>query len=92
MSEAGQAPERPMVQKMGAVLWPSFFSSSVATLICLFLVDHQLLLDALPFQTEISEQSAFAVVFLLLWLMAASSSLFTWLLLRPACRFNRNLS
>lgn len=40
---------------------------------------------------EISRSMGYTIAFFMFWLATASSSLFTWLLLRPASRFNRAL-
>ena len=40
---------------------------------------------------EISRSMGYTIAFFMFWLATASSSLFTWLLLRPSSRFNRAL-
>ena len=40
---------------------------------------------------ELSRQLGYTIGFFMFWLATASSSLFTWILLRPAARFNKPL-
>ena len=76
-------PLRPMAQRIGAILWPSFFAAGVATMV--FFAD-------LTFpQLSITRALGYTLGFFTFWLATASSSLFTWILLRPASRFNRPL-
>jgi hypothetical protein len=42
-------------------------------------------------QVEISRELGYSIAFFMFWLATAASSLFTWILLRPASRFNRPL-
>ena len=41
---------------------------------------------------SITRTMGYTIGFFMFWLATASSSLFTWWLLRPASRFNRTLS
>ncbi len=84
-------PRRPLSQRIGAIAWPSFFAAGVATMVFFAFVDPLLLRDmtfpALPMTRELG----YTAGFFMFWLATASSSLFTWWLLRPASRFNRAL-
>lgn len=82
-------PPRPIVQKVGAVLWPSFFAACVATMVFFAFVDPLLLRDITFPGVEISREAGYSIAFFMFWLATASSSLFTWILLRPASRFNK---
>ncbi|MEO8366386.1 MAG: hypothetical protein ABI538_09295 [Pseudoxanthomonas sp.] len=84
-------PLRPLVQRVGAVLWPSFFAAGVATMVFFALVDPLELRDMTFPDIEISRGMGYTLGFFMFWLATASSSLFTWLLLRPASRFNKTL-
>lgn len=84
-------PPRSMTQRLGAILWPSFFTACVATMVCFALVDPLLLRDITFPDIEISRETGYAVGFFAFWTATAASSLFTWILLRPASRFNRVL-
>ena len=82
-------PPRPLAQKVGAVLWPSFFAACVATMVFFAFVDPLLLRDITFPGVEISREAGYSIAFFMFWLATASSSLFTWILLRPASRFNK---
>jgi hypothetical protein len=81
-------PPRPLAQRLGAILWPSFFAAGVATTVCFALIDPLELRDLTFPELEISRQAGYTIGFFMFWASTASSSLFTWLLLRPSSRFN----
>ena len=81
-------PPRPMVQRVGAILWPSFFAAGIATMVFFAFVDP-LVLNQISFPDwQVSREFGYTVGFFVFWLCTSSSSLFTWMLLRPASRFN----
>lgn len=82
-------PPRPLAQRLGAILWPSFFAAGVATMVCFAFVDPLTLRDATFPELAISRELGYTLGFFLFWSATAASSLFTWILLRPASRFNR---
>ncbi len=82
-------PPRPLAQKVGAVLWPSFFAACVATMVFFAFVDPLQLRDITFPGVEISREAGYSIAFFMFWLATASSSLFTWILLRPSSRFNK---
>lgn len=84
-------PPRPMAQRVGAILWPSFFAAGVATMVFFALIDPLTLRDMTFPDLEIGREAGYAIGFFAFWAATASSSLFTWILLRPASRFNRRL-
>lgn len=84
----GQIPPRPLVQRLGAILWPSFFASAVATAVFFFFVDPLALRDMTFPNQPISRMTGYGIGFFMFWLATAASSLFTWYLLRPASRVN----
>ena len=84
-------PPRPLSQRLGAILWPSFFAAGVATMVCFALIDPLILRDMTFPGLEISRETGYAIGFFAFWTATAASSLFTWILLRPASRFNRAL-
>ena len=84
-------PPRPMAQRVGAILWPSFFAAGVATMVFFAFVDPLALRDMTFPHVAISRGMGYTLGFFMFWLATASSSLFTWILLRPASRFNRPL-
>ena len=81
-------PPRPLVQRVGAVLWPSFFAAGVATAVFFAAIDP-LDLAAISFsELDLSRELGYSLGFFMFWTCTASSSLFTWLLLRPRSRYN----
>jgi len=84
-------PPRPLAQRIGAIAWPSFFAACVASMVFFAFVDPLDLRDITFPDVEISRSMGYTIAFFMFWLATASSSLFTWLLLRPASRFNRAL-
>lgn len=84
-------PPRPLAQRLGAILWPSFFAAGVATTVFFTFVDPLLLRDLTFPELEISRGVGYTLGFFMFWACTASASLFTWILLRPASRFNQPL-
>lgn len=84
-------PPRPLVQRVGAIAWPSFFSAGVATMVLFAFVDPLLLRDISFPGSDLSREAGYTIAFILFWTATSASSLFTWLLLRPASRFNKRL-
>jgi len=81
-------PPRPLVQRLGAILWPSFFTAGVATMVLFAFVDP-IELAAISFpDVEISRQAGYTIAFMGFWAGFASACTFTWLLLRPNSRFD----
>lgn len=91
MSGRAGPPPRPLAQRLGAILWPSFFAAGVATMVFFALVDPLLLRDMTFPDWPVSRELGYTLGFFMFWLATASSSLFTWLLLRPSRRFHRAL-
>jgi len=85
-------PPRPMIQRIGAILWPSFFAAGVATMVFFAFIDPLQLRDISFTNFQINREAGYTIGFFMFWLATASSSLFTWILLRPASRFNKPLS
>ncbi|KFN45011.1 hypothetical protein [Arenimonas oryziterrae] len=84
-------PPRPLVQRIGAILWPSFFSAGVGTAVFFAFVDPLQLRDITFPEVAISREAGYTIAFFLFWAATAGSSLFTWILLRPASRYNQPL-
>lgn len=82
-------PPRPLAQKVGAVLWPSFFSACVATMVFFAFIDPLQLRDISFPGIEISRMAGYSIAFFMFWAATAGACLFTWILLRPSSRFNR---
>ena len=84
-------PPRPMSQRVGAILWPSFVAAGVATMVFFAYVDPIVLRDMTFPALPVSREFGYTIGFFAFWLATSASSLFTWILLRPASRFNRPL-
>jgi hypothetical protein len=84
-------PRRSRSQKLGAILWPSFFAAGVATMVCSAIFDPVELIALVAPGHDISRETGYALGFFLFWAATCASSMFTWILLRPASRFNRPL-
>jgi hypothetical protein len=82
---------RPLAQRLGAVLWPSFFAAGVSTMVFFAFIDPLQLRDMTFPDIAISRGVGYSIGFFMFWIATAASSLFTWILLRPASRFNRAL-
>ena len=91
-SDAFDHPPRPMIQRVGSILWPSFFAAGVATMVFFAFIDPIQLRDISFANISINREAGYTIGFFMFWLATASSSLFTWILLRPASRFNKPLS
>ena len=77
-----------MAQRVGAIAWPSFFAAGVATMVFFAFVDPLALRDISLPRLQITRSGGYTIAFFLFWGATAASSLFTWILLRPASRFN----
>lgn len=76
------APRERLIRRLGAILWPSFFSAGVCTMVFFAFVDP-LDLNELTFpRWPVGRELGYSIGFFLFWTATASSSLFTWLLLR----------
>lgn len=84
-------PPRPLAQRLGAILWPSFFAAGVATVAFFAVVDPFMLGEITFPELEIGRMAGYTIGFFLFWSATAASSLFTWILLRPASRFHHHL-
>jgi len=80
---------RPMVQIVGAILWPSFFAAGMATVVFFIVVDPLVLRDITFPELEMSRLGGYTIAFFMFWAATASSSLFTRILLEPPRHFNR---
>jgi hypothetical protein len=86
---AAECPPQPALQRWGAILWPSFFSAGVCTMVFFAFVDPLEWRDLTFPSWDIGREWGYTLGFFAFWTATASSSLFTWWLLRPPARFNR---
>ena len=84
-------PPRSIAQRLGAIAWPSFFAAGVSTMVFFAFVDPLALRDITWPGLQLTRELGYTLGFFMFWLATASSSLFTWILLRPAARFNKPL-
>ena len=73
----------PLIQRARAVLWPSFVAACVATMVFFAFVDPTELGTITFPQVEVSREWGYTLGFFMFWSCTFSSSLFTWILLRP---------
>jgi len=84
-------PRRTPVQRWGAILWPSFFAAGIATMVFFAIIDPEDLNRISWTEVELSRKAGYTLGFFVFWALTFSSSLFTWILLRPASRYNAPL-
>src|SRR5699024_12478085 len=80
-------PRRPLAQRLGAILWPSFFAAGVAGMVFFSIVDPLMLRDMTFPDFEIGRMGGYTICFFLFCAAPASSTIFTWLRLRPCKLF-----
>ncbi|QOC22257.1 hypothetical protein IC757_14740 [Wenzhouxiangella sp. AB-CW3] len=85
-SDRGAIGPWPMVQWFGAILWPSFFTAAMATVVFFIFVDPLALRDITFPELEITRGGGYTIAFIMFWAATAASSLFTALLLKPLKR------
>ncbi|WP_243039007.1 hypothetical protein [Dyella sedimenti] len=78
-----QKPAPAWLQCAGAILWPSFFVAGVVTMVFFAYVDPVALRDITFPSLKLGRELGYSLGFFLIWLATLSSSLFTWILLRP---------
>jgi len=74
--------ELPNIQKVIAILWPSFLTSGVATILFFTAFDPTEFLITTRF-ADISRLGAYTIGFFLFWILTASSCLLTCYFQRP---------
>lgn len=72
----------PKVQKFIAVLWPSFLSAGVATILFFTAFDPQLMM-ALGGFDQVSRLGGYTIGFFLFWILTASTCALTCYFQRP---------
>ena len=82
---------RPLLQRWGAILWPSFFAAGVATMVFFALVDPDELREITWAELELSRMGGYTIGFFMFWACTFSASLFTSMLLRPSSRHDASM-
>lgn len=77
----------PLIQRVIAVLWPSFLTSGVATILFFTAFDPQHLLMETRF-AETSRLGAYTIGFFLFWLLTTLTSTLTCYFQRPCEKTN----
>lgn len=80
----------PLVQRLGAILWPSFFCAGLAIVLLFAFVEPEVLLDSIAPDMEITRMTAYALTFFFFWVFTCASSLFTLILLKPCAQINKH--
>ncbi|MDV3238484.1 MAG: hypothetical protein LOY58_06495 [Gammaproteobacteria bacterium] len=80
----------PLIQRVIAILWPSFLTSGVATILFFTAFDPQHLLLETHF-AEISRLGAYTIGFFLFWLLTTLTSALTCYFQQPCEKTNRNM-
>lgn len=76
----------PAVQRWGAIVWPSFFSAGVATMVFFALFDPVQLAKLAWVDVEVDRKLGYTIGFFLFWACTFASSLFTAFLMRGRAR------
>jgi cytosine/uracil/thiamine/allantoin permease len=79
--------EIPLIQRIVAVLWPSFLTSGLATILFFTAFDPQHLLMETDF-AEMSRLGAYTIGFFLFWLLTTVTSALTCYFRRPCEKVN----
>lgn len=87
-NELQEGPRRPLAQRLGAILWPSFLLAGVATMVLFAFVDPVELHNISFPDWQLSRSAGYTIGFFMFWAVTATSSLLTWMLLRPFRRLN----
>ena len=72
----------PWAQRVGVVVWPSFFAAGVATMVFFAFVDPLALRDITFPDLALTREAGYTIAFFLFWSATAGASLFTSILLR----------
>jgi hypothetical protein len=70
----------PRLQRWGAVIWPSFFSAGVATMVFFAFFDPVELAHLAWVDVDIDRKTGYTVGFFLFWALTFSACLFTSIL------------
>jgi peptidoglycan/LPS O-acetylase OafA/YrhL len=89
---AGSEETQPLAQRLGAVLWPSFFAAGIATMVFFAFVDPLALRDMTFPELPLTRKLGYSLGFFMFWVATCASSLFTSILLSPGTRINKPLS
>lgn len=80
--------EVPRIQQVIAVMWPSFLTAGIATILFFTAFDPEIILPASGYH-EVSRTAGYSIGFFCFWLLTASSCALTCYFQRPCDRINR---
>lgn len=72
-----------LIRVLGAVLWPSFLTAGVATMVFFANIDPLTLRAQTAPEWEITREGGYTIGFLMFWTVCIASSALTLLLFRP---------
>lgn len=80
--------EVPRIQQIVAVMWPSFLTAGIATILFFTAFDPDIILQASGYH-GVSRTAGYSIGFFCFWLLTASSCALTCYFQRPCERVNR---
>lgn len=83
MSEGERPSDKRLIRILGAVLWPSFLTAGVATMVFFANIDPLTLRAQTVPDWEISREGGYTIGFLMFWTVCILSSALTLFLFRP---------
>lgn len=84
-TDNSNAKEIPTIQKVIAVLWPSFLTAGVATILFFAYFDPQLLMQVSGYG-EITRMAGYTIGFFLFWLLTSITCVMTCYFQRPCAK------
>lgn len=75
----------PLIQRAVAILWPSFITAGIATVIITTALDPQ----SLFLEYDISRIAGYSICFLIFWLFGIFTAMSTCFFLMPCSVFNK---
>lgn len=80
--------EVPLIQRIVAVMWPSFLTAGIATILFFTAFDPEIILAASGYH-GISRTAGYSIGFFLFWLLTSSSCALTCYFQRPCDHINK---
>lgn len=84
-TDKNNAKEIPTIQKVIAVLWPSFLTAGIATILFFAYFDPQLLMQVSGYG-EITRMAGYTIGFFLFWLLTSITCVMTCYFQRPCAK------
>ncbi len=78
-------PAIPLIQRVVAILWPSFITAGIATIVFATVFDPKTLF----MEYDFSRMAIYSVSFFLFWLMGVINAMSTCFFLMPCSIFNK---